>query len=69
MTIDEIEDILYTGSKEEILKVLEEYKITYKYNEQYNSLYFESGKLNEIIKAKGCHYIPKCVVYFGKKYN
>ena len=55
-------------SKEEIKKVLEEYKISYEYTEKYRSFKVTSLLSNETCSGFKNHYIPNCVKYFGKKY-
>ncbi len=45
INMSDIEDILYDGTKEEIERILNEYKISFSYNS--NNFYFESKKLFE----------------------
>ena len=68
MDIDELEEILYDGTKEEIKKVLEEYKVSYEYTKKSRSFKVTSLLLNETCRGYKSHYIPNCVKYFGKKY-
>ena len=66
LDILEIEDILYDGSKEEIEKILKEYKISFYYNS--NNFSFESKKLSQVSRGYNCNNKPNCVIYFGEKY-
>ena len=66
--MDELEEVLYDGSKEKIKKVLEDYKVSYEYEEEYRSFNVTSLLLNETCRGYKSHYMPKCVKYFGKKY-
>lgn len=65
LDIIDIENILYTGNKEEINKIINEYKVSYNYNEKNNSFEFESMKLLEKSRGYGSREIPNCVKYFG----
>lgn len=69
MTILDIEDILYTGTKEDIKKVLTEYKVSYSYSEKTKNLEIKSLKLNTISRGYNSSEIPNCVKYFGNNYN
>ena len=68
MNMDELEDVLYNGTKEQIEKVLLNYKVSYVYDEMYRSFNVTSLLLNETCRGYKSHYIPKCVKYFGKSY-
>ncbi len=63
----EIEDILYDGTKEDIEKILKEYKISFSYNS--NNFSFESKKLSQISRGIGGNKKPNCVLYFGSVYK
>lgn len=65
LDIIDIENILYTGNKEEINKIINEYKVSYNYNEKNNSFEFESMKLLEKSRGYGSEEIPNCVKFFG----
>ena len=69
MDMDELEEILYNGTKEKIKKVLEDYKVSYEYAEEYKSFGITSLILNETCKGYKSHYVPQCVKFFGKKYT
>lgn len=68
MNIDEIEEVLYNGTKERIEEVLKKYKVSYEYDEQYRSFNITSLLLHEACKGYKSHYVPSCVKYFGKKH-
>ena len=63
----DIEDVLYDGTKEEIEKILNEYKISFSYNS--NNFYFESKKLFETSRGYNSKEKPNCVIYFGNTYE
>lgn len=69
MDMDELEEILYNGTKAKIKKVLEDYKVSYEYAEEYKSFGITSLILNETCKGYKSHYVPQCVKFFGKKYT
>lgn len=68
MNMDELEDVLYNETKEQIEKVLLNYKVSYVYEEMYRSFNVTSLLLNETCRGYKSHYVPKCVKYFGKSY-
>lgn len=69
MTMLDIEDILYTGSKEDIEKILKQYEVSYNYSEKNKSLEIKSLKMNQISRGYNSDEIPNCVKYFGTNYN
>lgn len=69
MEIDDILEILFDGTKEEIQKVLEEEKISYTFAEKMEAYTVKNNKTLEIIRGSKCHYIPNCVKYFGREYE
>lgn len=69
MTMLDIEDILYTGSKEDIEKILKQYEVSYNYSEKNKSLEIKSFKMNQISRGYNSDEIPNCVKYFGISYN
>ena len=69
MDIDDLEEVLYIGTKEQIEKILLNYKISYAYNETYRSFNVTSILLNKTCRGYKSHDIPKCVKYFGKSYS
>lgn len=68
-SINDLEKILYDGTKEEIEKVLEDYKVSYEYNKKYRSFNVTSMKLMEMSRGYKSHYKPNCVEYFETKYQ
>ena len=69
MTILDIEDILYTGSKEDIEKVLKQYKVSYSFSEKNKSLEVKSLEINQISRGYNSKDIPNCVKYLGNNYS
>lgn len=67
--INDIEEILYNGSKEDIEKVLKQYKVSYKYSEEYRSFNVTSIELLETSRGYKSHYTPNCVECFGNNYE
>lgn len=67
--INDLEEILYDGTKEEIEEALNEYKVSYKYDEGTRSFSVTSMKLMEMSRGYKSHYTPNCVEYFGVKYK
>ena len=67
LDILDIENILYDGNKEDIEKILKEYKISFSYN--YNNFSFESKKLSQISRGNRGNKKPNCVLYFGSVYK
>ena len=63
----DIENVLYDGTKEEIEKTLEEYKISFSYNS--NNFSFESKKLLQTSRGDNSSKKPNCVLYFGNMYK
>lgn len=69
MDMDELEEVLYNGSKAKIEEVLSEYKIAYEFCEEFSSFSFKSFLLNEVCRGyQGCS-VPNCVKYFGVKFT
>lgn len=69
MTIIDIEDTLYDGTKENIESILNKYKVSYKYNEENKNLEVKSLKINQISRGYKSEKKPNCVKYFGNNYN
>ncbi len=67
--INDIEEILYDGTKEDIETVIKMYEVSYEYCEKYRSFSSTSMKLLETVKGYKSHYTPNCVKYFGNKYE
>lgn len=65
----EIENVLYDGNKDEIERVLKEYKVSYKYDKNNRNFSFKSLKLQEISRGYKVNNEPNCVKYFGSTYN
>lgn len=68
MTILDIEEILYNGSKKQIEDTMKKFEITYKYGEKSKSLEIKSNKINQISRGYNSEKIPNCVKYFGNEY-
>lgn len=69
MEIDDILEILFDGTKEEIQKMLEEEKISYTFAENLEAYTVKNNKTLENVRGSKCYYVPNCVKYFGKEYE
>ena len=67
MEIDDILEILFDGTKEEIEKVLKEQKISYTFADNLEAYTVKNNNTLEVVRGSKCHYTPKCVKYFGKE--
>ena len=65
----DLEEKLYDGNKEEIEKILNDYKVSFNYSIEIRGFSWESNKLNIICRGYKSHYVPNCVKYFGNKYE
>ena len=68
MGIDDILEILFDGTKEEIEKVLKEQKISYSFADDLEAYAIKNNSTLEVVGGSKCHYTPNCVKYFGKEY-
>ena len=68
MEIDDILEILFDGTKEEIEKVLKEQKISYTFADNLEAYTVKNNNTLEVVRGSKCHYTPNCVKYFGKEY-
>ena len=68
MEIDDILEILFDGTKEEIEKVLKEQKISYSFADDLEAYTIKNNSKLEVVSGSKCHYTPNCVKYFGKEY-
>lgn len=66
--MDDIEQILRYGTKEIILRTINEYKVSYEYCAEYRGFTLKSLKTNEVIRGYGSREVPNCVRFFGEKY-
>lgn len=72
MNIDsilDIENILYSGTIDEIKRVLNDYQVSYSYSEKCQSFEIESKKLLEKSRGHGAKEKPNCVVLLGEQYK
>ena len=69
MEIDDILEILFDGTKEEIEKVLKEQKISYSFADDLKSYTVKNNNTLEVVRGFRCHYLPNCIKYFGNKYS
>ncbi len=69
MEIDDILEILFDGTKEEIEKVLKEQKISYSFTDNLEAYTIRNNNTQEVVRGSKCHYTPNCVKYFGNKYE
>jgi hypothetical protein len=67
MEIDDILEILFDGTKEEIEKVLKEQKISYTFANNLEAYTVKNNNTLEVVRGSKCHYTPNCVKYFGKE--
>ena len=67
MEIDDILEILFDGTKEEIEKVLKEQKISYSFADNLEAYTVKNNNTLEVVRGSKCHYTPNCVKYFGKE--
>ena len=67
MKIDDILEILFDGTKEEIERMLKEQKISYSFANSLEAYIVKNNNTLEIVRGNKCNYIPNCVKYFGKK--
>jgi len=67
MEIDDILEILFDGTKEEIKKVLKEQKISYTFADNLEAYTVKNNNTLEVVRGSKCHYTPNCVKYFGKE--
>nr|DAL21464.1 MAG TPA_asm: hypothetical protein [Caudoviricetes sp.] len=67
MEIDDILEILFDGTKEEIEKVLKEQKISYTFADNLEAYTVKNNNTLEVVRGSKCHYTPNCVKYFGKE--
>lgn len=67
MVIDDILEILFDGTKEEIEKVLKEQKISYNFANNLEAYTVKNNNTLEVVRGSKCHYMPNCVKYFGKE--
>ena len=68
MEIDDILEVLFDGTKEEVEKILKEQKISYSFADNLEAYTVKNNKTLEIVKGSKCHYTPNCVKYFGREY-
>ena len=68
MEIDDILEILFDGTKEEIEKVVKEQKISYSFADDLEAYTIKNNSTLEVVRGSKCHYTPNCVKYFGKEY-
>ena len=69
MEIDDILEILFNGTKEEVEKILKEQKISYSFSNNLEAYTVKNNNTLEVVKGSKCHYTPNCVKYFGKEYS
>lgn len=67
MEIDDILEILFDGTKEEIEKALKEQKISYTFADNLEAYTVKNNNTLEVVRGSKCHYTPNCVKYFGKE--
>lgn len=67
MEIDDILEVLFNGSKEEIEKILKEQKISYSFADNLEAYTVRNNNTLEVVRGSKCHYTPNCVKYFGKE--
>ena len=67
MEIDDILEILFDGTKEEIKNVLKEQKISYTFADNLEAYTVKNNNTLEVVRGSKCHYTPNCVKYFGKE--
>lgn len=67
MEIDDILEILFDGTKEEIERMLKEQKISYSFANSLEAYTVKNNNTLETVRGNKCHYIPNCVKYFGKE--
>ena len=67
MEIDDILEILFDGTKEEIEKVLKEQKISYTFANNLEAYTVKNNNTLEVVRGSKCHYTPNCVKYFRKE--
>ncbi len=73
MDWDDVEEILFDGTKETIknLKCVNEGcsgNIEYEFNSKFNSFVVKCQKCGHYSKSNGVFYIPSCVKIFGDKF-
>ena len=69
MEIDNILEILFDGTKEEIERMLKEQKISYSFANSLEAYTVKNNNTLEIVRGNKWHYIPNCVKCFGKKFT
>lgn len=69
MEIDDVLEILFDGTKEEIEKVLKEQKISYSFADDLEAYTIKNNNTLEVVRGSKCHYTPNCVKCFGNKYK
>lgn len=69
MEIDDILEILFNGTKEEIKEILKKEKISYSFAENLEAYTVKNNNTLEVVRGSKCHYTPNCVKYFGNEYK